>query len=68
VAGGRVAVAPFEIQVGRCVVVEDPYSMRLVLPDGSKESLLTGAADTIIALAPRRSMTACDILWAIMVT
>lgn len=32
-AGGRVAHGPFDIEVGRCVVVEDPWRNRLVLLD-----------------------------------
>lgn len=32
-AGGRVIHGPFDIEVGRCVVVEDPWSNRLVLLD-----------------------------------
>jgi lactoylglutathione lyase len=32
-AGGRVAEEPFEIEIGRCAVVEDPYGNRLVLLD-----------------------------------
>jgi predicted enzyme related to lactoylglutathione lyase len=31
--GGRVASGPFDIEVGRCVVVEDPFGNRLVLLD-----------------------------------
>jgi lactoylglutathione lyase len=32
-AGGRVVHGPFAIEVGRCVVVEDPWNNRLVLLD-----------------------------------
>jgi catechol 2,3-dioxygenase-like lactoylglutathione lyase family enzyme len=31
--GGRVVHGPFDIEVGRCVVVEDPWRNRLVLLD-----------------------------------
>ena len=31
--GGRVVEEPFEIEIGRCAVVEDPYGNRLVLLD-----------------------------------
>lgn len=40
-AGGSVVVAPFEIQIGRCVVVRDPWGTELVLLDMSKGGLLT---------------------------
>ena len=32
-AGGHVVHGPFDIEVGRCVVVEDPWHNRLVLLD-----------------------------------
>ena len=35
-AGGKLIVPPFDIQVGRCVVVEDPWGNPLVLLDLSK--------------------------------
>jgi predicted enzyme related to lactoylglutathione lyase len=47
-AGGRVAVPPFDIQIGRCTVVEDPWGNRLVLLDVSKGLLLTDEHGTVI--------------------
>jgi lactoylglutathione lyase len=40
-AGGKVLVAPFDIRIGRCVVVEDPWGNKLVLLDMSKGRLVT---------------------------
>ena len=40
-AGGSVAVQPFDIQIGRCAVVEDPWGNPLVLLDMSKGRLVT---------------------------
>ncbi len=40
-AGGSIIVEPFDIQIGKCVVVEDPWSNRLVLLDSSKGLLVT---------------------------
>jgi len=42
-AGGKILVPPFDIQIGRCVVVVDPWGNRLVLLDGSKGMLQTDA-------------------------
>jgi predicted enzyme related to lactoylglutathione lyase len=42
-AGGGVVVPPFDIPIGRCAVVADPWGNRLVLLDGSKGVLVTGA-------------------------
>ena len=42
-AGGKVIVPPFDIQIGRCVVVQDPWENRLVLLDTSKGLLATDA-------------------------
>ncbi len=41
--GGKVIVPPFDIQIGRCVVVEDPWGNPLVLLDTSKGLLKTDA-------------------------
>lgn len=50
-AGGKVLVPPFDIQVGRCVVVQDPWGNRLVLLDASKGLLLTDADGNVIGNA-----------------
>jgi catechol 2,3-dioxygenase-like lactoylglutathione lyase family enzyme len=42
-AGGRVTVATFDIPIGRCVVVEDPWGNELTLLDRRNGSLVTGA-------------------------
>jgi predicted enzyme related to lactoylglutathione lyase len=52
-AGGSVLVPPFEIQIGRCVVVQDPWGTNLILLDTSKGLLETDADGNIIGnLAP----------------
>jgi predicted enzyme related to lactoylglutathione lyase len=40
-AGGRVVVQPFDIQIGRCVVVEDQWGNRMVLLDSTAGLLET---------------------------
>ena len=47
-AGGAVVVPPFEIQIGRCVVVQDPWGTRLTLLDASKGLLATDADGNIV--------------------
>ena len=47
-AGGKVIVPPFDIQVGRCVVLEDPWGNPLVLLDLSKGLLKTDADGNVI--------------------
>jgi lactoylglutathione lyase len=47
-AGGIVIVPPFDIQIGRCVVVEDPWGNPLVLLDMSKGSLTTDAEGNVL--------------------
>ena len=47
-AGGSVIVPPFEIQIGRCVVVEDPWGNPLVLLDTSKGLLATDSDGHVI--------------------
>jgi predicted enzyme related to lactoylglutathione lyase len=40
-AGGKIVVPPFDIQIGRAVVVKDPWGNQLVLLDCSKGMLTT---------------------------
>ena len=51
-AGGAIIVPPFDIQIGRCVVVEDPWGTQLVLLDASKGLLLTDADGNILGNRP----------------
>ena len=43
-AGGKVEVEPFEIQIGRCAVVRDPFGNRHVLVDMSRGPLMASEA------------------------
>lgn len=47
-AGGRVVVPSFEIQIGWCAVVEDPWGNRLVILDMSKGAVVTGDAGNVV--------------------
>jgi adenosylhomocysteine nucleosidase len=47
-AGGTVVVAPFDIQIGRCTVVRDPWDNHLVLLDSSKGLLATDKDGNVI--------------------
>jgi lactoylglutathione lyase len=47
-AGGQIIVPPFDIQIGRCTVVSDPWSNRLVLLDTSKGLLKTDDNHNVI--------------------
>ncbi len=57
-AGGKVVIPPFDIQIGRCVVVQDPWGNRIVLLDSSKGLLATDADGYVIGnvepTAPKR--------------
>lgn len=47
-AGGKVIVPAFDIQIGRCVIVEDPWGNPLVLLDASKGLLKTDADGNVV--------------------
>ena len=47
-AGGAIVVPPFDIQIGRCVVVRDPWGANLILLDASKGLLETDADGNVI--------------------
>jgi predicted enzyme related to lactoylglutathione lyase len=55
-AGGKIVVPPFDIQIGRCAVVEDPWGNRFVVLDFSKGMLLTDDEGNVIGNAtPERA-------------
>jgi predicted enzyme related to lactoylglutathione lyase len=47
-AGGRVLRAAFDIAIGKCAVVADPFGNVLVLLDQSKGPLVTDGAGNVI--------------------
>ena len=49
-AGGQVVAGPFEIRIGLCAMLEDPWQNRLVILDSSKGRLSTDAEGNIIGL------------------
>ncbi len=49
-AGGKIIVPPFDIKIGRAVVVEDPWGNRIVLLDSSKGQLITDADGNVIGV------------------
>jgi predicted enzyme related to lactoylglutathione lyase len=48
-AGGQVVVPPFDIPIGRCVVVRDPWDNQYVLLDMSQGPLRVDAAGNVVA-------------------
>jgi lactoylglutathione lyase len=50
--GGQIIVPPFEIRIGRCVVVQDPWGNPLVLLDTSKGLLVTDEEGNVIGNEP----------------
>ena len=50
-AGGKVVVPPFDIQIGRGVVVEDPWGNRMVLIDSTKGQLQTDERGHVTGVA-----------------
>jgi lactoylglutathione lyase len=51
-AGGTVVAGPFDIQIGRCAVVRDPWGNHLVLLDSSKGRLITDAEGNVLGNEP----------------
>lgn len=51
-AGGAVLVDPFDIAIGRCAVVEDPFGNVLVLLDNSLGRLATNAHGIVVGIEP----------------
>jgi predicted enzyme related to lactoylglutathione lyase len=51
-AGGRLIAGPFDIQIGKCAVVADPFGNVLVMLDASKGLLRTDAEGRVIGNEP----------------
>jgi predicted enzyme related to lactoylglutathione lyase len=49
-SGGKLVAGPFDIQIGRCAVVLDPWGNALVLLDASKGRLMTDDAGNVIGV------------------
>lgn len=47
-AGGKVVAGPFDIAIGLCAVVEDPWGNRHVILDSSKGTFVTDAQGEIL--------------------
>jgi predicted enzyme related to lactoylglutathione lyase len=52
-AGGTVVAGPFEIPVGRVVIVADPWGNQLVLLDLSKGTYQTDGAGNVTGVSKR---------------
>jgi len=50
-AGGEAVVPPFDIRIGRCVVVRDPWGNELVLLDNRKGRLVTDEEHKVVGVA-----------------
>ncbi|MFW9844012.1 MAG: VOC family protein [Candidatus Thorarchaeota archaeon] len=49
-AGGRIIKGPFDIPIGKCVVVKDPWGNEYVILDASKGFLETDESKQVIGL------------------
>jgi lactoylglutathione lyase len=54
-AGGEAVQRPFDIAIGRCARVRDPFGNELVLLDQSKGALVTDYAGHVIGVKPNPS-------------
>lgn len=51
-AGGKIIVPPFDIRIGRCAVVQDPWENQFVILDISKGLLATDSEGNVIGNVP----------------
>ncbi len=47
-SGGRIVTGPFDIKIGKCAVVEDPWSNQYVILDSSKGTFITDEDGNVI--------------------
>jgi predicted enzyme related to lactoylglutathione lyase len=53
--GGRIVTPPFDIPIGRCAVVADPWNNLIVILDNSKGFLTTDSAGNVAGVEHRDS-------------
>ena len=51
-AGGKIIEPPFDIRIGRCAIVQDPWGNELIILDVSKGILVTDSDGNVIGNAP----------------
>ncbi len=56
-AGGSVLSGPFDIEIGKAVVVRDPWGNEFVLLDASKGQLATDSDKNVVGVEPRSAPT-----------
>ena len=49
-AGGETITGPFDIAIGRCAVVRDPFGNTIVMLDQTKGHLVTNGAGEVIGV------------------
>lgn len=49
-AGGKIISGPFDIPIGKCVVVKDPWDNKYILLDSSKGTYKTDTSGNVIGL------------------
>ena len=47
-AGGKVICGPFDIKIGKCAVIKDPWNNRMVILDSTKGTFITDKNGNII--------------------
>jgi len=47
-AGGKVIYGPFDIKIGKCAVIEDPWNNKMVILDSTKGTFITDKNGNII--------------------
>lgn len=62
-AGGVVVVPPFEVQIGRAAVVEDPWGNQLVLLDASKGQLIADDEGRVVGVGEPPAIVAYDDIY-----
>jgi lactoylglutathione lyase len=51
-AGGQILYGPFDVQIGKCAVVKDPWGNKYVILDTTKGTYITDGDGNIIGLKP----------------
>lgn len=52
-AGGKVIIGPFDIDIGKCAVVQDPWKNQYIILDSSKGNYLVDDKQNVVGLSKK---------------
>jgi lactoylglutathione lyase len=49
-SGGKIIIEPFDIEIGKCEIIEDPFGNQMTILDSTKGLFMTNQNDEVVGL------------------